>query len=294
MAKEPATLFYRILKIAFKVLLILSSGFIFLGLLTLSVGVIALRDDQSQHERSHDDLAALKIVITCLFISVSLGTLQTIIGWIGILKTRLRFITLYFFFEILCFVLWLMIYLFSESKSIASYSVFSSLLRLIVSQLIIQTIRRHLREEKERSAAEGLPVDDSLKNGTINTNSFFNRVAGNDDTEGPIHTIPPPPSISLPPTPPPLPAPPSLSRNNLSRFNITQPPAVDPNAEENVVDDQVDDDDDDDDDDVVDNNFTNEANIPFDGEQQEAGNNEEDQGDGREPVDQQSSTRDTE
>ena len=290
MAKEPATLFYRILKIAFKVLLILSSGFIFLGLLTLSVGVIALRDDQSQHERSHDDLAALKIVITCLFISVSLGTLQTIIGWIGILKTRLRFITLYFFFEILCFVLWLMIYLFSESKSIASYSVFSSLLRLIVSQLIIQTIRRHLREEKERSAAEGLPVDDSLKNGTINTNSFFNRVAKNDDTEGPIHTIPSPPSISLLPTPPP-PAPPSLTTNNLSHFNITEPLAVDPDAEENVVDDQIDDDDDDD---VVDNNFANEVNIPFDGEQQEAGNNEENQGNGREPVDQQSSTRDTE
>jgi hypothetical protein len=181
MAQQPQTLYFRILKIIFKVLLIFSTSLMLLGVFTLWIGLIALQDEVSHRERADEDVAALKIVITLLFISLSLGSLQTILGWIGIIKTRLRFLMVYFVIEVMCFVLWFLIFAFAESKSGPSYSLASSLLRLIVSQLIIRAIKSFMNPKAEEVEIPGeeeadtaviqmdtvTPIDHSCTNGRI-------------------------------------------------------------------------------------------------------------------------------
>lgn len=230
MAEEPDTLFFRVLKVIFKILLVLSSFFILLGVFTLWIGFIALRDEQNHHERADEDVAALKIIITALFISVSFGSLQTIVGWIGILKIRLRFFVVYFVIEVLCFLMWFVIYVFAESKSGPTYSLLSSFLRLLISQLIIQTIKRHQapqsEEQKETSIEPAivLPVDESHKNGRIIHNQTVNRFTEDDDDirEDEIPIPPPRPLPTLPIMNPPTDSHDSLLHQSSREDNVDE------------------------------------------------------------------------
>lgn len=161
MAKEPQSRLFRILRFCFKFFIIVSSFILCVGIFTIVIGLLALRDEQSHRERSAEDFAALKLVIATLFVTVSLGILQIIVGCLGIRKLHLRFLWIYFIFDIVCLILWLFLALFSENQSGPFYSFILSVFRVITTYAVIFVVRHETRKEKKsREAERNIPAMD--------------------------------------------------------------------------------------------------------------------------------------